>query len=111
MAFSDQQLLHYFSRMPLVDTAEWAHILGEPHATIHRALTSLVADGIAGRVSHGTAQLPLPCRASYCSPIESWSVVIALPPQFGDVTRRTWVANSKLAHSRMCRPRQGESCP
>ena len=33
-------------------------ILGEPHTTIHRALTGLLADGIAGRVSHGTAHLP-----------------------------------------------------
>ena len=37
--------------------ASWA-ILGEPHATVHRALTGLLADGIVGRVSHGTAHLP-----------------------------------------------------
>ena len=35
-----------------------ARILGEAHATVHRALTGLLADGIAGRVSHGTAHLP-----------------------------------------------------
>ena len=33
-------------------------MLGEPHATIHRSLTGLLADGIVGRVSHGTAHLP-----------------------------------------------------
>ena len=32
--------------------------LGEPHATIHRALADLLADAIVGRVSHGTAHLP-----------------------------------------------------
>ena len=46
------------SRMPFVDSAELAGILGEPHATVHRALTGLLADGNAGRVSHGTAHLP-----------------------------------------------------
>ena len=32
--------------------------MGEAHATVHRALTGLLAEGIAGRVSHGTAHLP-----------------------------------------------------
>ena len=58
MAPSDQRLLHSISRMPFVDSAELARVLGEPHATVHRALTSLLADGIVGRVSHGTAHLP-----------------------------------------------------
>ena len=58
MAISDRQLLDALSRTPFVDSAELAGILGEPHATVHRALTSLLADRIAGRVSHGTAQLP-----------------------------------------------------
>ena len=58
MALSDRQLLDSLSRTPFVDSAELAGILGEPHATAHRALTALLADGIAGRVSHGTAQLP-----------------------------------------------------
>ena len=58
MALSDRQLLHFVSRMPFVDSAELAGILGEPHATVHRALTGLLADGIAGRVSHGTTHLP-----------------------------------------------------
>ena len=44
--------------MPFVDSAELAGILGEPHATVHRALTGLLADGTVGRVSHGTAHLP-----------------------------------------------------
>ena len=58
MPLSDRQLLHFLSRMPFIDSAEMAGILGEAHATVHRALTSLLADGIVGRVSHGTAHLP-----------------------------------------------------
>ena len=58
MAISDRQLLDLLSRTPFVDSAELALILGEPHTTVHRALTGLLADGIAGRVSHGTAHLP-----------------------------------------------------
>ena len=53
-----RQLLHFLSRMPFIDSAELASILGEPHATVHRALTGLLSNGIAGRVSHGTAHLP-----------------------------------------------------
>ena len=44
--------------MPFIDSTELAGILGEPHATVHRALTGLLAEGIVGRVSHGTAHLP-----------------------------------------------------
>ena len=44
--------------MPFIDSAELAGILGEPHATVHRALTDLLAGGIVGRVSHGAAHLP-----------------------------------------------------
>ena len=44
--------------MPFIDSSELAGILGEPHATVHRKLTGLLADGIAGRISHGTAHLP-----------------------------------------------------
>ena len=58
MGFTGRQLLHFLNRTPLVDSAELALILGEPHATIHRALADLMADGIVGRVSHGTAHLP-----------------------------------------------------
>ena len=46
------------SRTPFVDSTELALILGEPHATVHRTLGNLLAEGIAGRVSHGTALLP-----------------------------------------------------
>ena len=55
MSVSDQELLHHLSRMPLVDTAELAMILGEAHVAIHRGLAGLLDDGIVGRVSHGTA--------------------------------------------------------
>ena len=58
MAISERQLLHFLGQMSFSDSAELAGILGEPHATVHRGLTRLLADGIAGRVSHGTAHLP-----------------------------------------------------
>ena len=58
MALSDLQMLDSLSRMPFIDSAELSRVLGEPHATIHRALTGLLGDGIVGRVSHGTAHLP-----------------------------------------------------
>ena len=58
MAISDRQLLDALSRTPFVDSAELALILGEPHATLHRALTGLLAEGIVGRVNHGTTHLP-----------------------------------------------------
>ena len=58
MAISDRQLLDALSRTPFVDSTALALILGEPHATIHRALADLLAEGIVGRVSHGTALLP-----------------------------------------------------
>ena len=44
--------------MPLIDAGELALIMGEPLATVHRALTGLLDNGLAGRVSHGTAHLP-----------------------------------------------------
>ena len=58
MSVSDQELLHHLSRMPFVDTAELAMILGEAHVTVHRGLTSLLPESIVGRVSHGTSHLP-----------------------------------------------------
>ena len=58
MALSDRQLFDALSRTPFIDSAELAGILGEPHATVHRNLTDLLADGIVGRASHGTAHLP-----------------------------------------------------
>ena len=62
MTLSERQLLDSLSRMPFIDSAELAGILGEAHATVHRGLTGLLADGIVGRVSHGTAHLPLSQR-------------------------------------------------
>ena len=58
MALSETQLLHFLSQIPFIDSVELALILGEPHSTIHRVLTDLLADGIAGRASHGTVHLP-----------------------------------------------------
>ena len=58
MAISERQLLDALSRTPFVDSAELWLILGEPHATVHRALADLLAEGIVGRASHGTAHLP-----------------------------------------------------
>ena len=58
MAISDRQLLDALSQTPFVGSTELALILGEPHATVHRSLADLLAEGIVGRVSHGTAHLP-----------------------------------------------------
>ena len=58
MVLSERQLLDALSRTPFVDSTELAGILGEPHATVHRTLADLLADGIVARVSHGTAHLP-----------------------------------------------------
>ena len=58
MALSDHQVLDSLSRMPFIDSGELAGVLGEAHATVHRALADLLAPGIVGRVSHGTAHLP-----------------------------------------------------
>ena len=48
MALSDRQLLNDLSQMPFIDTAELTDVLGEAHATVHRALTGLLAAGIVG---------------------------------------------------------------
>ena len=53
-----RQLLDALNRMPFIDSAELAGILGEPHATIHRGLINLLTNGMVGRISHGTAYLP-----------------------------------------------------
>ncbi|MDE2823083.1 MAG: helix-turn-helix domain-containing protein, partial [Chloroflexota bacterium] len=58
MSLSDRQLLDALGRTPFVDSTELAGILGEPHSTVHRVLAELLAEGIAGRVSHGTVHLP-----------------------------------------------------
>ena len=57
-------LLDSLGRTPFIDSVELSAILGEPHSTLHRGLTDLLAEGIAGRVSHGTAHLPSSQR--YC---------------------------------------------
>ena len=58
MATSERKLLDALGRTPFVDSTVLALILGEPHATVHRTLSNLLAEGIVGRVSHGTAHLP-----------------------------------------------------
>ena len=58
MALTERQLFDALSRMPFIDSAELAGILGEPHTTVHRFLTDMLADGIVGRMSHGTVHLP-----------------------------------------------------
>ena len=58
MALSERQLFDALSRMPFIDSVELALILGEPHSTVHRVLTGLLADGIVGRENHGTTHLP-----------------------------------------------------
>ena len=58
MAFSRERILDALARLPFIDAGEMALILGEPLATVHRALSALLKDGQAQRVSHGTAHLP-----------------------------------------------------
>ncbi len=58
MAFSRDRILDALARLPFIDAGELALILGEPLATVHRALTNLLADSLAGRASHGTSLLP-----------------------------------------------------
>ena len=58
MRLTERQLLDALAQMPFVDMLELAVILGEAYATVHRALSGLLADGIAGRVNHGTVDLP-----------------------------------------------------
>ena len=58
MAISERQLLDALSRTPYIDSTELALILGKPHSTVHRTLADLLAEGIVGRVSHGTVHLP-----------------------------------------------------
>ena len=71
--------------MPLVDSAELAGILGEPHATVHRELTGLLADGIVGKVSHGTAHLPSSRRYDLTASgtgEAAWALGFATPADF-----------------------------
>ena len=57
MVFSRARILDALARLPFIDAGELALILGEPLATVHRALTGLLKDGLAHRGSHGTAHL------------------------------------------------------
>ena len=63
MVTSDRQMLDALSRTPFVDSPELALMLGEPQATVHRGLADLMAEGIVGRVNHGTAHLPSSCSS------------------------------------------------
>ena len=58
MAISERHLLDALSRTPFVDSTELGLMRVELHATVHRTLADLLADGIVGRISHGTAHLP-----------------------------------------------------
>ena len=58
MVFSRERILDALARLPFIDAGELAPVLGEPPATVHRALSALLQDCLAQRVSHGTAQLP-----------------------------------------------------
>ena len=58
MSLSDHQLLDALSRTPFAESTELAHILSEPHATVHRRLSELLADGVVGKATHGTVHLP-----------------------------------------------------
>ena len=58
MAISRERILDALAKLPFVDAGELSIILGEPLATVHRTLTTLLTDGLAHRVSHGTAHLP-----------------------------------------------------
>ncbi len=58
MRLTERQLIDALARMPFINTLELAVILGEAYATVHRALSGLLADGTAGRVNHGTVHLP-----------------------------------------------------
>ena len=58
MAFSRERILDALARLSFIDAGELALVLGEPLATVHRGQAALLKDGLAGRVSHGTAHLP-----------------------------------------------------
>ncbi len=58
MTFSPERILDALARLPFVDAGELALLLGEPLATVHRALSGFLKDDLTQRVSHGTAHLP-----------------------------------------------------
>lgn len=61
MRLTEGQLLHALARLPFADTLEFAVILGEAYSTVHRALSGLLADSIAGWVN-GPSTLPMSGR-------------------------------------------------
>ena len=52
-----ERILDALARLQFIDAGELALILGAPLAMVHRALAALLQDGLARRVSHGTAHL------------------------------------------------------
>ena len=58
MPLSDKQFLDSLSRMPFVESTELALILGVPHATVHRRLSELLAEGVVWKFTHDTVHLP-----------------------------------------------------
>jgi len=57
MASSRERILDALARLPFIDAGELALILGEPSATTHCALSALLKDSLAQRLSHGTSRL------------------------------------------------------
>ena len=62
MAVSDRQWLGALSRTPFIDSTELALILGEPHTTVHRALSTYWRTAAPG--GRATAHLPSSNRYS-----------------------------------------------
>ncbi len=81
MGLSAQRLLDSLSRMPFIDSAELSRVLGEPHATVHRALTGLFADGIAVAAEWGAASSWVYTDMITCFPpvFDSASYVFSVP--------------------------------
>ena len=85
MAISERQLLDALSWTPFVDSTELALILGEPHATVHRTLDDLLAEGFVGRASNGTAHLPSSQRYQLTAQgvgETAWTLGFATPSDF-----------------------------
>ena len=67
------------TRGSFLDSSELAGTLSEPHVTVHRVVTGLLPEGIVGRVSHGTADLPSSqrCFPLLVSPSPSLSFLLS----------------------------------
>ena len=94
MAFSQGRIVDALARLPFIDAGELALVLGEPLATVHRALSGLLNNRIAGRVSHGTGQLPSSRRCRCPGVRRALGLLPAYPAS------RQWLA-------RLCVVRQG----